>query len=138
MSAGSRQHTWGGSKNPTRFVDTTKEEASILAKKLFVTSKVKEVFTCSAGVTTFESPESKIEKVKKLKPNMVVVHCLTNDLAKLPSGATPEMVESLVSRTVDFAKQFSTDISVVFLAVVSRYEKNQVRSLGIPGVRGYC
>jgi hypothetical protein len=98
---------------------------------------VKEVFTYAAGVTTFESLESKIEKVKKLKPNMVVVHCLTNDLAKLPSGATPEMVESLVSRTVDFAKQFSTDISVVFLAVVSRYEKNQVRSLGIPGVRGY-
>ena len=69
-------------------------------------------------------PESKIEKVKKLKPNMVVVHCSTNDLAKLPSGPTPEMVESLVSRTVDFAKQFSTDISVVFLAVIPRYEKS--------------
>ena len=113
----------GGSKNPTRFVDTTKQEAPILAKKLFVTSKVKKVFTCAAGVTTFESLEGKVEMIKKLKPNMVVVHCLTNDLAKLPSGATPEVIESLVLRTVAFAKQFSTDISVVFLAVVPRYEK---------------
>ena len=52
-----------------------------MAKKLFVTSKVKEVIACAAGVTTFESLEGKIEMVKKLKLNMVVVHCLTNDLA---------------------------------------------------------
>ena len=113
----------GGSKNPTRFVDTSEEQASLLAKKLHVTSKVKQVFTCAAGVTTFESLESKVGIIKRLNPNMVVVHCLSNDLAKLPSGATPERIELLVARTLEFAKQFPTDVSVVFLAVVPRYDK---------------
>ena len=116
----------GGSRDPLEFSDIAlgmEDQAADLAKCLFVTSKVKQVYTCASGVTTFKSLQKKIPEINNLSPNMVVVHCLSNDLARVPSGATPDVIRHVVSKTVEFCKHFDLGVSVVFLAVVPRYKK---------------